>query len=222
MFYDASQDLLKQYNTLEYNPSKGDALLQGKGFTKGSDGIWVAPDGTPMSFDITSFFDFTAVGPVLVEQFRRAGITATYSEPPDFFNRFQVGDYSMSLFGHGGSYGPDPYYTLRLYQTSSEAIVATHQTNFSLWDNPQYDQIVDQVYATSPTDRQKMLDYWVQAMSIWLPDLPDIMVEQGYHRLPTNETYWTGWPNADDPYVNTAFFHLTPAMIVHRLQPTGA
>jgi peptide/nickel transport system substrate-binding protein len=102
------------------------------------------------------------------------------------------------------------------------AIVATHQTNYSLWVNPKYDAIVDQVYATSPTERDKMIDYWRQAMSIWLPELPDIMIEQGYHRLPTNETYWTGWPNAQDPYVNTAFFHLTPALVVHRLQPTGA
>jgi peptide/nickel transport system substrate-binding protein len=222
IFYDASQDLLKQYNTLEYNPSKGDSILQGKGFTKGSDGVWVAPDGTRMSFDITSFFDFTSVGPVLVEQFKRAGIEATYSEPPNFFDRFQVGDYTMSLFGHGGSYGPDPYYTLRLYQTSSEAIVATHQTNFSLWDNPSYDAIVDQVYSTSPTERQKMVDDLVQAMQIWLPALPDIMIEQGYHRLPTNETYWTNWPNAQNPYVNTAHWHLTFGLVVHNLQPTGA
>ena len=121
-FYDASQCLLQQYNTLEYNPSKGDAILQSKGFSKGPDGIWVAPDGTPMKFDITSFFDFTSVGPVLVEQFKRAGIATTYSEPPNFFNRFGVGDYTMALFGHGGSYGPDPFYTLRLYQSSSEAI----------------------------------------------------------------------------------------------------
>jgi peptide/nickel transport system substrate-binding protein len=175
-----------------------------------------------MSFDITSFFDFTAVGPVLVEQFKRAGISANYSEPPNFFDRFAVGDYSMSLFGRGGSYGPDPYYTLRLYQTASVAIVATHQTNYSLWENPQYDQIVDQVYATSPTERSKMIDYWVQAMSIWLPQLPDIMIEQGYHRLPTNETYWVGWPNAQNPYVNSAFFHLTPGLIVHKLQPASA
>jgi peptide/nickel transport system substrate-binding protein len=221
-FYDASQDLLKQYNTLEFNPSKGDQILQSKGFTKGPDGIWVAADGTRMQFDITSFFDFTSVGPVLVEQLKRAGVDANYSEPPNFFDRFQVGDYSMSLFGHGGSYGPDPYYTLRLYQTASVAIVATHQTNYSLWENSQYDAIVDQVYAASPTEQQKMIDYWVQAMSIWLPDIPDIMIEQGYHRLPTNETYWTGWPNAENPYVNSAFFHLTPGLIVHNLQPTGA
>ena len=76
-----------------------------------------------MNFDIISFFDFTSVGPVLVEQFKQAGIATTYSEPPNFFDRFSVGDFTMALFGHGGSYGPDPYYTLRLYQTSSVAIV---------------------------------------------------------------------------------------------------
>jgi peptide/nickel transport system substrate-binding protein len=222
MFYDASQSLLQQYNTLEYNPSKGDSILQGKGFTKGSDGIWVAPDGTPMNFEIISFFDFTSVGPVVVQQLKNAGINASYSEPPNFNDRLDSGDYQMMLFGHGGSYGPDPYYTLRLYQTSSVAIVATHQTNYSLWENPQYDAIVDEVYGTSPTERQQMLDYWNQAMGIWLPNLPDIMIEQGYHRLPTNTTYWTGWPDANNPYVNSAFFHLTPPLIVHKLQPTGA
>lgn len=222
MFYDASQDLLRQYDTLEFNPSKGDAMLQSKGFTRGSDGVWVAPDGTPMRFDITSFFDFTSVGPVLVEQLKRAGISATYSEPPNFFDRFQVGDYTMALFGHGGSYGPDPFYTLRLYQSSSEAIPGGHQVNFSLWQNSQYDAIVDDTYRTSPTEKDHMVQNWVQAMQIWLPQLPDIMIEQGYHRLPTNETYWTGWPNAQNPYVNTAFFHLTPGLIVHNLQPTGA
>ena len=45
-FYDATQDLLKQYDTLEFNPAKGDAILQSKGFSKDPDGIWVAPDGT--------------------------------------------------------------------------------------------------------------------------------------------------------------------------------
>jgi peptide/nickel transport system substrate-binding protein len=222
IFYDATQSLLQQYNTLEFNPSKGDAILQGKGFTKGPDGIWVAPDGTRMSFDIISFFDFTSVGPVVVQQLKNAGIDSNYSEPPNWFDRFSVGDFSMALFGHGGSYGPDPFYTLRLYQSSSEAIPGGHQVNFSLWQNADYDAIVDNVYRTSPTERQKMLDYWVQAMQIWLPALPDIMLEQGYHRLPTNETYWVGWPNAQNPYVNTAHFHLTPGYIVHQLKPASA
>ena len=128
----------------------------------------------------------------------------------------------MLPFGHGGSYGPDPFYTLRLYQSASQAIPGGHQVNFSLWKNDSYDAIVDDTYRTSPTETDKMVDFWTRAMEIWLPQLPDIMIEQGYHRLPTNETYWTGWPNADNPYVNSAFFHLTPGLIVHNLQPTGA
>ncbi|HEY1296364.1 MAG TPA: ABC transporter substrate-binding protein [Chloroflexota bacterium] len=222
IFSDATQSLLQQYNTLEFNPSKGDAILRGKGFSKGPDGIWVAPDGTRMQFDIISFFDFTSVGPVVVQQLKNAGIDSNYSEPPNWFDRFSVGDFSMALFGHGGSYGPDPFYTLRLYQSSSEAIPGGHQVNFSLWQNADYDAIVDNVYRTSPTEKQKMIDYWVQAMQIWLPALPDIMIEQGYHRLPTNETYWVGWPNAQNPYVNTAHFHLTPGYIVHQLKPASA
>ena len=94
--------------------------------------------------------------------------------------------------------------------------------NFSLWQNADYDAIVDDTYRTSPTETQHMVDNWVKAMNLWLPQLPDIMIEQGYHRLPTNETYWTGWPNAQNPYVNSAFFHLTPGLIVHNLQPASA
>jgi len=102
------------------------------------------------------------------------------------------------------------------------AIAATHQTNYTLWKNDRYDAIVDDVYRTSPTEKDKMAELWTQGMAIWLPELPDIMIEQGYHRLPTNETYWTGWPNESNPYVNSAFFHLTPGLIVHNLQPASA
>ncbi|TMK23600.1 MAG: hypothetical protein E6G62_11715, partial [Actinobacteria bacterium] len=99
MFYDNVQDLLQQYNTLEYNPAKGDQILSSKGFTKGSDGMWVAPDGTPMNFDIISFFDFTSVGPVVVQQLKQAGLNANYSEPPNFGDRLNAGDFQMMLFG---------------------------------------------------------------------------------------------------------------------------
>ena len=33
-YFDAVKDLLAKYNTLEFNPKKGDALLEAKGFKK--------------------------------------------------------------------------------------------------------------------------------------------------------------------------------------------
>jgi hypothetical protein len=35
-----------------------------------------------------------------------------------------------------------------------------------------------------------------------------------------NLTYWKGFPNKEDPYVNAAFFHSTYALVLHRLEPT--
>ncbi len=63
------------------------------------------------------------------------------------------------------------------------------------------------------------MDIWQKCLAIWLPDYPDIQISQGIHRLPMNETYWTGWPTAENPYINPAHFHLTFALVMHQLQP---
>ena len=97
-----------------------------------------------------------------------------------------------ALFGHGGSYSSDIYYSLRLYQTASTEDPGGHLANFSLWKNDEYDALVDELYTTSPTDMEKVMDIWKQGMALWLPDYPDIQISQGIHRLPMNETYWTG------------------------------
>jgi len=215
-YLEAVQPLIEQYPYLEYNPEKGDALLEAKGWTK-DDGMWKDASGAAVQLEIISFFDFTGVGPVVVEQLKRAGIDATYSEPPDIFVRFPSGDYTGALFGHGGSYSSDVYYSLRLYQTASTKIPGGHLANFSLWHNEEYDKLVDQLYSISPTDTAAVMDIWTKCMALWLPEYPDIQLTQGIHRLPMNTTYWTGWPTAEDPYINPAHFHMTFALVMHRL-----
>jgi peptide/nickel transport system substrate-binding protein len=220
-FLEAVAPLIEEYPYLEHNPAKGDELLTAKGWTKDGNGMWLDESGQPISLEIISFFDFTAVGPVIVEQLTRAGIAATYSEPPNMFTRFSAGDYTGALFGHGGSYSSDVYYSLNLYQTSSSKIPGGHLVNFSRWHNEEYDALVDELYGISPTETDKVMEIWKKALALWLPEYPDIQISQGLHRLPTNTTYWTGWPNAEDPYVNTAHWHLTWPLVVHTLKPAG-
>src|SRR3712207_8030471 len=52
-YFDAVKDLLKQYDTNEFNPEKGAKLLEGKGYTKGADGMW-AKGGEKRSEEHTS------------------------------------------------------------------------------------------------------------------------------------------------------------------------
>jgi len=61
-----------------------------------------------------------------------------------------------------------------------------HLVNLAKWSNEAYDKIVDEVYVTPPSDKQKVTDLFVKAMEIWLPELPDIPLMQFYHRLPMN------------------------------------
>ncbi len=215
-FVDAAADLLAEFPTLEFNPEKGDAMLTGAGWAK-EDGMW-KKDGQGINVPIESFQVMADIGPVIVEQLKNQGIEASYAQPPDFFDRFGPGDWTASLFGHGGSIGNDPYDTLALYQSVSVAVPGQHGVNFTRWHNEAYDAIVDEMAVTSPDDQAAITDQWLRAMAIWLPELPDIPIQEWYHRIPMNQTYWTGWPTAENAYVNGAFWHLTFQLVLNNLK----
>jgi peptide/nickel transport system substrate-binding protein len=217
-YFDAVKDLLAKYDTNEFAPKKGDSLLQGKGYKKDSDGYWTGGDGKRLAVNIIGFGAAgPAMGPVLVEMFKRHGVDASMALPPDFDDRFQKGEYDGAIYGHGGSVN-EPYATLRLYQAASIAVPGAHQANFARWKNAEYDKLVDEAYGTRPDNVKQLADIWRRAMEIWLPDLPDIQLVQNIHRIPWNTTYWKNWPAESNAYVNGAHWHLTFAMVLWNLQ----
>jgi peptide/nickel transport system substrate-binding protein len=217
-YFDVVKDLLAKYNTIEFDPKKGDALLAAKGFKK-TDGMWEMPDGKPFTLDMIGFgASGPAMGPVLSQMLKRHGVTASMSLPPDFDNRFQKGEFTGSIYGHGGSIR-EPYDTLRLYQGKSIAVPGAHSVNFSRWRNADYDKIVDEVYVTDPENVARLKDLFRAAMEIWLPDLPDIQLVQNYHRIPLNTTNWKNWPTEDNAYINDASWHLTYNLVLWNAQP---
>jgi peptide/nickel transport system substrate-binding protein len=216
-YFDAVKDLLAKYNTIEFNPKKGDALLQAKGFKK-KGGMWETPDGKPFELAIIGFgLSGSAMGPVLSQMLKRHGVTATLSLPPDFDSRFQKGDYTGSIYGHGGSIR-EPYDTLRLYQSQSIAVPGAHAANFARYKNPAYDKIVDEVYVTDPTNVTKLKELFRAAMELWLPALPDIQLVQNYHRIPLNLTHWKNFATEENPIVNNASWHLTYNLVLWNVE----
>ena len=219
-YMDSVKDLLAKYNTLEFNPKKGEEIFTRKGWKKDSAGFWVDAQGNRLKLDIIGFGGSgPAIGPVITEQLRRQGVDASMSLPPDFDDRFQKGQYTGSIYGHGGSVN-DPYHTLRLYQSVSVAVPGGHLVNFARWKNEAYNKIVDDVYVTDMNNKAKLMELFRKAMEIWIPELPDIPLVHNIHRVPMNTTYWTNWPTEQNPYVNGAFWHLTYAMVLWNLQPT--
>ena len=214
------KDLLAKNNTLEFNPKKGEELLTRKGWKKDGGGIWTDAQGGKLKLDVIGFgASGPAIGPVLTELLKRQGVDASFSLPPDFDDRFQKGQYTGALYGHGGSVN-DPYHTLRLYQSVSVAVPGAHLVNFARWKNEAYNKIVDDVFVTDMTNKARLTELFHKAMEIWIPELPDIPLVHNFHRIPMNTTYWTNWPTEQNAYVNGAFWHLTYAMVLWNLQPT--
>jgi len=60
------------------------------------------------------------------------------------------------------------------------------------------------------------------AMEIWLKELPDIPLVQFYHRNPVNTMYWTNWPDATNPYINSANWHRTFELALLGIKPATA
>ena len=71
---------------------------------------------------------------------------------------------------------------------------------------------------TAPED-PKLIPLFRQAMEIWLRELPSIPLLQWYHRIPQNQAYWIGWPSAENPYINSAYWHRTFLLVLLNLRP---
>ena len=154
---------------------------------------------------------------MLVAQLRQAGFDASFRMTSDAFTRMSTGIAQAFIFGNGGSVR-DPYFTLRLYHSRFVEPTGTATQYFWRWKNKDFDGIVDQMGQTAVKD-PALVGLYRQAMSIWLRELPAIPLVQWFHRIPHNQTYWTGWPTAEDPYINSAYWHRTWLRVLLRLEP---
>jgi hypothetical protein len=73
--------------------------------------------------------------------------------------------------------------------------------------------------STVPMRDQRLLDLFRDAMKIWLRELPNAPLIQWFHRIPNTGTYWNGWPNVLNSYLNGAHWHLTFPLILQHLTP---
>jgi len=216
------QAVLAENNYLIRDLDKVDELMTDAGFEKNGDGFWVKDGGEPFDSDIwADTVLFGDIAPVAAEQLRQAGFNSSHVAPPDVWTGKSDGRAMLHMFGHGGSVA-DPYTTMSYYHSQWQKPTGENcGNNRARWANPDYDPIVEELAQTSPDDEEKMTELVVKGMTIWYEDLPEVPLVQWMHRMARNTTYWTNWPNQDNPY-NTAFWHLTFPITLWNIQPTEA
>ncbi|HEY8596690.1 MAG TPA: ABC transporter substrate-binding protein [Devosiaceae bacterium] len=219
-YIDAAKPLADKYGIGVYDPAKGDALMQEAGYTKNADGFW-EKDGQVLSATIETISVLDAVGPVVAEQLKRAGIDTKFRSTPESRAIMRDGKFDLALFGHRGSIS-DPYATLEMY-TCKNALPEGQPTLFlDRWCNKDFDALVDQAFKLEPSD-PKLKDVVTKAMDIWMKDAVEVPIMEWYHRIPMNSTYWTNWPSEENPYMQPAFWYTSGQFgyVLHQLKPAG-
>jgi peptide/nickel transport system substrate-binding protein len=217
-FVDAARDLFETHAHGVYDLARSAEVMARAGWAKDADGFW-ARDGARASFEINGYvFIFQDIGPVLAEQLRRAGFDATYREARDCYNRMATGQARSYLCGISASVR-DPFATMLDFHGRYVRPTGTATAKFWRWQNAAYDDLVDAM-ASVPSESPEFLDLYRRAMDVWLRELPAIPLVAWHQRVPHNETYWKGWPTAEDPYCNSAYWHRMWLQVLLRLEPT--
>jgi len=209
-----------QFDSIDsFDLAKTDEIMTAKGYAKNGDGFW-EKDGTVFAINIYSLILFQDITPLLVENLRAGGFDATFEiiVGPEFSDSVYAGTVDAYLFGHGGG-TRDPYPTMNLYHSRYTAPTGERATYPYRWVNEEYDAIVDEMSITGEED-PNLTELFKQAMTIWITDLPDVPLVQWFHRIPTNQTYWTNFPSAENPYINSAYWHRTAPLWVNTIKPT--
>ncbi len=217
-YVDAVSDVFQKYPIYSYDVNKTAQIMQSKGYAKDQGGFW-AKGGKRLSMVIqlspSFFLDIT---PVIVAQLRKAGFDASFKSPTNFGTIEATGDFDAVLDGTGGSVN-EPYTNLSFFQSKLGAPTGQPASRPYRWTNATFDKTVDQL-ANLQTSDPKFMSLYHQAMEIWIQELPGIPLVQHYLYMPVNTTYWTGWPDENNPYIDPSNWHRTSTLFIHTLTPT--
>jgi len=210
-YLDAIKDLVNKYEITKYDPAKAEAIFTQLGFKKGTDGIWVTPNGTRL--EITYIYH-TASDPVeqrkameVISSLLRAGGISVITkglEGPTFIDTMNSGKWDVR-YGYMCPGDSDPFFNLYIshskFAAPPDQPVSNWEYNGWRYINPEYDKIIDELQATSPLESGKAVSLVKQAMEIFYRDLPVIPVVQAPALVPFSTYYWTGWPTGDNPWI---------------------
>jgi len=203
------QPIIDKYDRDAPSQARVDEYMELAGYAKNGDGLW-AKDGEVLSIVITVPQPWAPLGPVLAEQLVRAGFEA--EEQLDTANQWapmlQNGEADAVAFVHCGSLY-DPYDTMAQFHSKYNIPVGeTDNLGGGIFaysryaGDPAYDAALDEMEKTSPDPNSPQYVEWVKtAVDAYLRDMPTIVLTEELHVITMNETYWTGYPTSEDPYV---------------------
>ena len=207
------------------NVPAAQAPIEAAGYSKNGDGMY-EKDGKLLSADIvahTNGTESTKTIDIVVEQLRRAGIDAV-TRPVEYGAFWQVtpkGDFELSYSWLSCGSVNEPTKSMSRYLISHiKPIGERIFNNAARWENAAYSDLVSQMGSLS-LDDPKLTSLVVDAYKILHEQKPFIPMVQAVKILPTNTTYWTGWPTSENFYNHPSHWWGHTHQIIHNLSKSN-
>jgi peptide/nickel transport system substrate-binding protein len=183
-----------------YDPAQTAAILEGAGYTKGSDGFYAAPDGSPIALEVTCPFGWTdwmeAIN-VIANSAQAAGINIK-AVTPDYGawnTAMTTGTFDMTLNNWAGlSNTPWTLYNLLFVHPIIEVMGGG---NFGRYENQEMFDLVDALARVPVDDEEGMKAACSEIQELMLTEMP--MIPLWYNGLwaQWSNAVWTNWPSED-------------------------
>lgn len=180
-----------------YDPAQTAAILEEAGYTKGADGFYQAPDGSPIALEVTCPFGWTdwmeAIN-VIANSAQAAGINLK-AVTPDYGawnTALTTGTFDMTLNNWAGlSNTPWTLYNLLFVHPIQEIMGGG---NFGRYENQEMWDLVDALAQVPVTDVEGMQAACAAIQELMLTEMP--MIPLWYNGLwaQFSNAVWTNWP----------------------------
>jgi len=209
----------------------GKALIEAEGWAMGSGGVY-EKDGEELSVDIhvnSASTEYTRTIDVIVEQLNRAGVKAKAVpvENGVFWGEvLPFGAYEMSYSWLSCGSVNEPWASMGRYTVKDVVPVGERSPGFNntaRWNSDaamKYSEIVDAM-ADKPLGDPAVPAMVADAYQYLDAEMPFIPLVQSAKLIPFSNTYWTGWPSADNNYNHPFFWWNHTHQIIHNLEKAG-
>lgn len=224
-YFDGDEDLFAEYPTNVYDLAKSEELMTEAGYTKDSGGFWADGTGKRLVLDLIgrqTEADAAKSAPVVTELLRRAGFDTQFRllDSSSYYDAIYLGQATIWLAGISGGV-TNPYATFDMFHSRHATPIGTPTTGAnSRWANADYDVVVEQMSKLDPAD-PKMKELVRQGLEIWLKDLPLAPLTDAALLASYNNTYWSGWPTSDNPYIQPCFWWASALVSIVKIEPAA-
>lgn len=202
-------------------------LLEKAGYTRQGN-KWMTPDGQPFKISVMVEGEarpvMTRAGSMIAEQWRRFGIDATTdAAQAAFLTRRNGGDFEVAISWAVETWGGHPDLSFFLDSWHSQFVKPAGEVqtprNWSRWSSPELDAIIEEIRGTA-FDDPRGVELGQEFAKLAVQEMPVIPLMAYNVFTMMDETYWTGYPTAADPYTNPVPNWGNSRYMMVRLKPT--